>query len=395
MSSVAKNLISLSDQLTMKKFFRGFLWTILLIILSFSAYAWISGKTYLFTAVLYNFANIDDYKKFTNNTVAVSTAQPWTNAANYNQILYPDSLNTLLEELNTVGLLMIRNNEVVFEKYWKGYSDSSKSGSFSMAKSITSILIGVALKEGKIKSLEEPVGNYLPEFKEGDKAAVRIIDVLTMSSGTDWNESYWNLFSVTSEAYYGTDVYATATGVKMKDKPGTVHSYKSGDTQLLGLILEKATGQSLSDYASEKLWKPLGAEHPALWSTDKENGHIKAYCCFNSNTRDFARIGKLMLDSGKWNGTPIIDSAYWAHSIQPCGITDLKGVTCDYYGYQWWIDPLNPEIFYARGILGQYIIVIPSKQTIIVRLGEKTSKIRERTVPKEVRGLIEWGKGSL
>ena len=138
-----------------------------------------------------------------------------------------------------------------------------------MAKSITSILIGVALKEGKIKSLEEPVGNYLPEFKEGDKAAVRIIDVLTMSSGTDWNESYWNLFSVTSEIYYGTDAYATATSVKMKDKPGTVHSYKSGDTQLLGLILEKATGQSLSDYAAEKLWKPLGAEHPALWSTDK------------------------------------------------------------------------------------------------------------------------------
>ncbi len=376
----------------MKKFFRGLLWTILLIVLSFSAYAFISGKTYLFTAVRYNFANIDDYEKFTNNTVQVATPQPWTNAANYNQVSYPDSLNTLLEELNTVGLLMIRNNEVVFEKYWQGYSDSSKSGSFSMAKSITSILMGVALKEGKIKSLEEPVGNYLPEFKEGDKAAVRIIDVLTMSSGTDWNESYWNLFSVTSEAYYGTDVYATATGVQMKDKPGTVHSYKSGDTQLLGLILEKATGQSLSDYASEKLWKPLGAEHPALWSTDKEGGHVKAYCCFNSNTRDFAKIGKLMLDSGKWNGSPVIDSSYWANSIKPCGIKDLKGAACDYYGYQWWIDPLNPEIFYARGILGQYIIVIPSKQTIIVRLGEKTSKIRERTVPKEVRGLIDWGK---
>lgn len=377
----------------MKKFFRRFLWIILIIIIGFSTYAFVSGKTFLFTAIRYNFANIDDYKKFSNNEVKVAAPQPWTEAADYNKITYPDSLNALLEELGSVGLLMIRDNQVVFEKYWKGYSDSSKSGSFSVAKSITSILIGVALKEGKIKSLEEPVGNYLPEFKEGDKAAVRIVDLLTMSSGTDWDESYWNLFSVTSEAYYGKDVYATATGVKMKDKPGTLHSYKSGDTQLLGLLLEKATGQSLSDYASQKLWQPMGAEHPALWSTDKEKGHIKAYCCFNSNVRDFARIGKLMLDSGKWNGTPIIDSAYWANSVKPCGIIDLKGKACDYYGYQWWMDPVNPEVFYARGILGQYIIVIPSKKTVIVRLGEKASKIRERTVPKEVRYLINWVLG--
>jgi len=377
----------------MKKFFRWFVGVLLIIIAAFSAYAFISGKTYLFTAIRYNFANIDDYQQFSNNEVSIAAPQPWEEAADYNKINYPDSLNALLEELGSVGLLMIRDNAIVFEKYWKGYSDSSKSGSFSMAKSITSLLIGVALKEGKIKSLDEPVGNYLPEFKEGDKAAVRIVDLLTMSSGTDWNESYWNLFSVTSEAYYGHDLYATATGVKMKDKPGTVHSYKSGDTQLLGLLLEKATGQSLSDYASTKLWQPLGAEHPALWSTDKEQGHIKAYCCFNSNVRDFARIGKLMLDSGKWNGTSIIDSAYWANSIKPCGIKDLKEKACDYYGYQWWIDPVHPEVFYARGILGQYIIVIPSKKTIIVRLGEKTSKIRERTVPKEVRYLINWGMG--
>lgn len=375
----------------MKKFFRRFLWIILIIIIGFSAYAFVSGKTFLFTAVRYNFANIDDYKNFSNNEVTIAVPQPWTEATDYNKIAYPDTLNALLEELGSVGLLMIRNNQVVFEKYWKGYSDSSKSGSFSVAKSITSILIGVALKEGKIKSLKEPVGNYLPEFKEGEKAAVRIVDLLTMSSGTDWNESYWNLFSVTSEAYYGHDVYTTATGVKMKDKPGTLHSYKSGDTQLLGLLLEKATGQSLSDYASQKLWQPIGAEHPALWSTDKENGHIKAYCCFNSNVRDFARIGKLMLDSGKWNGTAIIDSTYWASSVKPCGITDVKGKACDYYGYQWWMDPVNPGVFYARGILGQYIIVIPSKKTVIVRLGEKASKIRERTVPEEVRYLVNWG----
>ena len=174
---------------------------------------------------------------------------------------------------------------------------------------------------------------------------------------------------------------------------GSLHKYKSGDTQLLGLLLEKATGKTLSDYAAEKLWQPLGAEHPALWSTDHEKGNEKAYCCFNSNTRDFARIGKLMLDSGKWNGTAIIDSTYYQNSIKACGIKDESGNSCDYYGYQWWIDPLHPEIFYARGILGQYIINIPSKKIIIVRLGKRTYPLRIHSVPKEVRYLINWGLG--
>ena len=366
---------------------------LLVLIVLFSAYAFISGKTFLFKAIWYNFANIDDYKKFTNNTVTVGKPQPWKVSVNYNKIHYADTLNDMLEALGSVGLLMIRNDSVVYEKYWNGYSDSSLSGSFSMAKSITSLLIGVALKEGKIKSLQDPVGNYLPEFAEGEKAKIKIIDLLTMSSGTDWSESYINLFSVTSEAYYGSDVYKTATGVKAQEPPGTLHRYKSGDTQLLGLILEKVTGKSLSEYAAEKLWEPLGAEHPALWSTDREKGNEKAYCCFNSNTRDFARIGKLMLDSGKCNGINIIDSTYYINSIKACAIPDKDGKPCDYYGYQWWIDPEHPEIFYARGILGQYIIVIPSKKTIIVRLGKMTSPVRVHTVPKEVRYLINWGLG--
>lgn len=375
----------------MKKFLKRLLQAILLIIIVFSIYAFASGKTYLFKAILYNFANINDYEKFSNNTVAVSTPKAWKTSASYNKINYPDSINTFLETLSSIGLVVVKDGELIFEKYWDGYSDSSLSGSFSVAKSITSLLIGCALKEGKIKSLQEPVGNYIPEFKEGKRATAKIIDLLTMSSGTDFKESYANPLSVTTELYYGNNVYKTATGVNIINTPGTLHDYKSGDTQLLGLILEKATGKTLAAYASERLWQPLGAEHPALWSTDHENGHEKAYCCFNTNATDFARIGQLMLDTGKINGTAIIDSMYWANSIKPCGILDKKGNSCNYYGYQWWIDPENPEIFYARGILGQYIICIPSKKIVIVRLGKLTSPIRVNTVPKETRYLINWG----
>ncbi len=359
---------------------------------AFSAYAVLGDKTYLFKAAYHNFSGIDDYKIFTNeNVTAAPTDKPWAYSADYNKINYPDSLNALLEELQTVGVLLIRKDSLQFEKYWDGYSDSSLSGSFSVAKSITSILIGAAIKEGKIKSVEQPVGDFIAEFSKGEKAVVKIKDLLTMSSGTDWNESYWNPLSVTAEAYYGNDLIKTATQVKMKNKPGTIHYYKSGDTQLLGLILEKATGKKLNEYAAEKLWQPLGATHDALWSTDHENGSTKAYCCFNSNARDFARIGKFMLDSGKINGVPVIDSSYWKQSITACNIIDTKGVPCNYYGYQWWLDPQHPEIFYARGILGQYIIMIPSKQIIIVRLAHKASKERIQTVPSEVRALINWG----
>ncbi|MCA6438926.1 MAG: serine hydrolase domain-containing protein [Sediminibacterium sp.] len=373
------------------RFLKRVFQSIVVLLLIFTVYAFISGKTYLFKSVYYNFSNIDDYQIFENNIVKAGTAKPWTFAANYNKINYPDSVNALMEKLQTVGLLVIHNNEISFEKYWDGYSDTSHSGSFSMAKSVVSILIGAAIKEGKIKSVEQPVGDFLPEFKEGEKANVKIVDLLTMSSGTDWNESYWNPLSVTAEIYYGTDAYKTATGVKMIKKPGTYHYYKSGDTQLLGLIVEKATGKTVSDYATEKLWQPLGASHDAFWSIDHPGGHEKAYCCLNSNTRDFARIGKFMLDSGKIDGVAVIDSAYYAASIKPCGITDTKGLSCDYYGYQWWIDPEHKEIFYARGILGQYIIVIPSKKLIIVRLAKRTAKERVHTVPTEVRYLINWG----
>lgn len=376
------------------KLVKKILLILFIIIILFSAFALISGKTYLFKVVVYNFAQIDDYKHFTNNIVTTGKPQPWKVSGNYNKAVLPDTVASLLGDLKTVGLLMVKNDSILYEKYWDGYSDSSLSGSFSMAKSITSLLIGIAIKEGKIKSVLEPVGDFIPEFAQGEKAKLRIVDLLTMSSGSDWDESYVNPLSVTAELYYGSDVYKIATGVNIVKQPGSFHSYKSGDTQLLGLLLEKATGKSLSDYAAEKLWQPMGAQHPALWSTDHENGNEKAYCCFNSNTRDFARIGRLMLDSGKWNGNAIIDSSYYAHSITPCGIMDKNGEACDYYGYQWWIDPLHKDIFYARGILGQYIIVIPARKMIIVRLGKRTSIKRVHTVPTEVRYLINWGLGS-
>ena len=377
----------------MKKIIKYFSIVILVIVAVFSLYAFITGKTYLFKAVYHNFADIDDYKIFDNNIVLNGNNQPLDISTNYSKISLSSKLNIEMEKTSSVAVAVIKNDSLLFEKYWDGYSDSSYSGSFSVAKTITSILIGVALKEGKIKSLQDKVSNYIPEFKEGRKEDVKLVDLLTMSSGSNWDESYANPFSVTTEAYYGSDVYKTATSVKIIHQPGTLFEYKSGDTQLLGLILEKATGKSLSDYASEKLWKPLGASLPAYWSTDKKNGNEKAYCCFSSNARDFAKIGLLLLHHGNWNGQQIIDSSYCEQSVRPCMINTENNMACNFYGYQLWILPDRQEIYFARGILGQFIIVIPAKNMVIVRLGKSEGGTNPNGFPQLVYNLVTWGEG--
>ena len=372
------------------KTFRKILLSLLLLLAVFVLLAFATGNSYLVKSVAWNFADVDDYKKFDNHEVSAGAAQPWPVSASYNKQSLPDSLAASLRDLETGALLVIRNDSIVFEEYWDEFSADGLSGSFSVAKSITSILVGVALKEGKIRSLDQPVSDFLPAFRGEGREAVTLRHLLTMSSGTDFSESYQNPFSITAELYYGDDLAKTATGVKVIHQPGTLHKYKSGDTQLLGLVLEKATGQSLASYAAEKLWKPLGADRPALWSTDQPNGNTKAYCCFNSNARDFARIGQLMLQKGQWKGQTIIDSSYWAASTAPCGVADEAGAPCDYYGYQWWISPDHPGVFYARGILGQYIMVFPEQQAVVVRLGKVKSPVLQQHTPKIVYDMANW-----
>ena len=374
----------------MKKILKVSLLVLIAFIGVIGLFSVVTGKTYLFRAIYYNFSGIDDYKIFENRAVESTDEQAWIVASPEERLIAPDSLIQQLEELKTVACVVIKDGKLVYENYWDGYSDSSLSGSFSVAKSIVSLLIGAAIKDGAIGSVEDSVVRYLPELPT-ELAAMRIKDLLTMSSGSDFQESYSNPISITSEMYYGNDLLKTAFQIKKEAAPGTLHRYKSGDTQLLGFIVERATGETLSAYASKKLWKPLGAKHSALWSLDKKGGHEKAYCCFNTNARDFARIGQMMLDSGRWNGTAIIERDYYSASIAPCNLTDEEGKQCYYYGYQWWIHPKYPEVFYARGILGQYIIVIPSTKTVIVRLGHKRSSVKVDGVPTEVTSLIHWG----
>lgn len=348
---------------------------LLIIIALFVAGSYMTGNGWVVRALRYNFVNIDDYKIFENRVIKAGNPKEWNNGSDYNKTQLTPALEKILTDNQSVSFLIIKNDSVRVEKYWDDYSAESLSSSFSMAKSFVGAMIGIALKEGKIKSLDEPVANYIPEFKENNKQNITIRHLLMMSSGLDWDEGYASLFSPVTESYYGTDLYKQITALKYKEPSGKYWEYKSCDTQLLGFILEKATGKTLSDYCSEKIWTPVNAVHIALWSLDKMDGHEKAYSAFNSNARDFARLAKLYLQMGNWNGVQIIDSSFILASITPNSLIDPDTKQPNtIYGYQWWQTQIDSHnIFYMRGILGQYVIAVPDMNMIIVRLGKKRS----------------------
>lgn len=373
----------------LKKSLKGFVWFLVLI----NCLIFLSGKTYLYRAIWYNYAGIDDYRIFDNSKVTALNPADWTTGFDFNKAVLTDSLKAIHQRLESVAFLIIKDDSIRYEQYWDGYSDSSLSNSFSMAKSITSILIGIAIDEGKIKSVDQPVGDFIPEYNSEVNKVLTIRHLLTMSSGLNWDESYGSPLSTTTEAYYGKDLYKLVSGLQVINPPGKVFDYMSGNTELLALILEKATGKSMSLYASEKLWTPVQAKHDALWSVDREGGHEKAYCCFNSNARDFARIGKLYLQNGVWNGKQIVSSSYVKASVTPAPLvyTDGKPNTC--YGFQWWLVNFKQHpVFYARGILGQYVFVIPDLKMIVVRLGHKRG---EPTGDKHLSDVYAYLEGSL
>ena len=330
---------------------------------------------YVKHAIIHQYPGIEDYKIFHNRVVEAGTYIPWEKDSAYNTMMINQATMDKIESYDPVALLVIQDQKILYEQYWEGYSDSSLSNSFSAAKSIVGLLIGAAIDDGAIKSVDQKVADFLPSFKEGGKEQITIKNLLTMSSGLDWDEAYASLFSPTTAAYYTNDLRKLVNDLKMTEEPGRRYYYRSIDSEVLAMVVQAATGKTISEYTSEKYWKNMGARHDALWCLDHENGMEKAYCCFNSNARDFARWGQLMLNNGKWGDKQLISETYMAETVSPVTyLTDDDGLHVDYYGYQWWIiNYKGYKIPYMRGILGQYVFAIPGKNAVVVRLGHKRS----------------------
>lgn len=340
--------------------------------------------------IVYNFADINDHKKFPARDLNpgeesfhfTETHSNWS----------PDSLvvkeqtisfDQYLEDNHTVAFLIIRNDSILYERYFDGYAQASVVPSFSMSKSVISILIGIALEEGLIRSIEEPITNYISEFAGKGFDSITIRHLLQMTSGIKFNESYYNPFGDAATFYYGTNLRRAIRGMKVETEPGRRFKYSSGDTQLLGLLLERALkNKTITQYLQEKIWQPLGMQYPASWSIDrKKNGLEKTFCCINAPAIDYAKIGRLYLQQGYWEGKQIVSREWVQQSTQ----VDSTDGSAWFYQHQWWL-PSRDGDFLANGHLGQYIYVNPNSNMVIVRLGRKNGDVSWRKIFRKLAG---------
>lgn len=329
----------------------------------------------------WNYADINDYKKFPaaeiqkgNNGYEFKKSQENIN------ISLPDKfkekkINTFkefLEKNKTVSFMIIRNDTIIYENYFDGYNKQNILPAFSISKSFVSSLIAIAVDEGYIESIDQPVTDYITNFKNPGFSRITLRHLLNMESGIKFNEGYSNPFGEMAKFYYGKNLKKYVLKLKTEKEPGNEYEYRSGNTQILAMVLEKATGKTLAEYLEEKIWKKLPMNYNASWNYDsKKHKNIKAFCCINARITDFAIFGKLILNNGKWEDKQIIP-AQWLIDIKNAKpkYTDDAG----YPYYMHWRVMKNGSLF-AKGILGQYIYINTSKNLIILHFGKKAGDV--------------------
>lgn len=343
-------------------------------ILSFTPYAYLikgGWATYLHGD---KSATIDDKRFF--DTEVVRAEKPWEWPMRMVEGFEPEAeLDSALNSTETAAFAVFHRDTLKYERYAEGYSAHSRTNSFSMAKTITAMITQIAIESGFIEGWDQPVRDFLPELKGPYADELTLRHLATMRAGLKWEEHYTHAFGITAKVYYAGDIYKRMMNdVPVVERPGERFEYQSGATQLMGMAVEVATGRSLAELASEWLWTPMGAEDDAEWHRDSKGVPIN-FCCFNSNARDFARFGHVILHTGYWNNHYFLDSGFVQNMQQPEG--------SDYYGWSIWLGEIEGYKFsYLRGNLGQYVIIIPELNLVIVRLGKQVKGLdAENRVP--------------
>lgn len=334
-----------------------------------------SWYNYLFKGVYSTYlqghttANLFDAAYFDQGIIhAPPVGMPWPEAKSL-EWAPPTAVQHTLDIYETGAFLVIYQDSIRYEDYGHKVMKSSRTNSFSMAKSILTMMVEVAIESGDLPGWDALAMDYVKQLHGPGASRLTLAHLTGMVADLDWDEDYYNPFGITAKAVYGRDLRATVTRCAVGDQVGQRYAYQSGATALLGFCLEEATGMPLHEYASEKLWFPLGAEMDASWHLDDVGAAI-SFSCFNATARDFARIGHLVLNQGNAFGKQLMDSSFFATATDP-GLAK-------FYGYSFWLgdapspDPTSEATrpFVAlRGHLGQWIITFPGLDLIIVRTG--------------------------
>jgi len=355
-----------------------------------AAIIYLTGYEYIFKAAAINLKkgpltpSTDDEEKFPSHPVPNLHPKAWEKDIDYNVHPLSERFIKDLKKTRTSSLIVIRDNKLVHEHYWKDHHSSSLMNSFSMAKGILSVLVGCAIDDGYLQSEDQLISSVFPQYAESRYGKfLTFRHLMTMQAGMDWEEEYHHPFAPNSKQYFIDDLATQAFDVEIKEMPGEKYEYQSVAAQLLGLALIKATGKELAAYLSEKLWKPLGMESPAKWSID-EKGIEKAFCCIHATPRDFAKIGQLIMQEGKWEDEQLISKDYCKKLLTPTKANDAFCFTI-------WADE-GSEIKYRffYGFLGQFIIMIPDKNMVIVKTGfYNRLEVDEKQRPVQAKLMIE------
>ena len=388
----------------------------------------IQSCTSIYREIRYGEPGLDAYKIFPSDTIKPGGATfhfkegnkailnvPILNTDDVKRIRnlhdsLPFTLDYFLKKTATTAFLVIRNDSILFERYYRGYDRAKISTIFSVSKSITSLIVGLAVDDSSISSVQDPITKYIPELKGKDPKFDRLTleNLLNMRTGLKFTESYVNPFGKMARHYYGGNQLGKIKKLKFESQPGKKFEYQSVSTALLGIAVENATGMALAKYLQEKIWIPLGMENGASWSLDDKRHRVaKAFGGLNTTAIDLAKIGRLYLQHGNWEGKQIVSDEWVNKSIIP----DAQS---NGYQYQWrfitsisketypdslsalaaWNSPNNKytkcvfriwtdasaqnswrisyihPYFYAYGFDGQVLGVCSEKNLIIVRLGE-------------------------
>ncbi|WBY03612.1 serine hydrolase [Ramlibacter tataouinensis] len=374
----------------MKYIKRGLLGLLVLLALAAAALQ-ASGHGYIWNALRftylqgYNTAHIDDARNFTQARVAGGTPQPWPAAQ---ALPLSDGTAAYLRQHRSAAFLVAQRGALVHESYFPPYGPDSRTNVFSMAKTLVTMLAGAAVADGTVSSFDAPLATWITEYAghpQGRQATLAQLSAMT--SGHAWDENYYLPLNPTTELYFGGDAQGTVLRQGFEREPGSGYEYSSASTQVLAIALQRALqarepGTTLSAYASRRLWQPLGLAE-ASWSLDhpREDGGMElAYCCLHTSARNMARLAQLLLQGGQWNGQPVLPADF----VQR--MTTSNGKVA-HYGHGLWMDPQHsPPFWFMQGHLGQYAIVVPSRELVIVRLGQWRTKERQRhpSIPEEV-----------
>ena len=345
-------------------------------------------------------AQIDDlpFRDHVRTLPASSNPQPWPEGPLWGKVELDEAGQAWLEDSKTASFLVIQHDSLVYESYLRGHDATTLTNSFSMVKSVTAMAVGLAVQQGLIDE-QAPVSTYLPRFSEGDNAALTVQELLQMRSNIPFGEDYKDPFGFQAKAYYRDDNRTLLEPYRVDGDPGTVFHYQGGNTMLLAEILDVVREGNLSQDIANGLWEQMGARHDAFWGLDgdpAEGAVERAFAQYYATTRDYARFGQMLLDSGAWKGQQLLDKGYVTRMITPVNqLTDEVETT--YYGYQIWLGTTDDGLPFSimEGLRGQMVITVPALDLVVVRTGYTKSKGKKRDLPVDIYTVIELARGLL